>query len=517
MLDAIDGLDKLFAVVPWDDSIVDKLSDHKNGTKLVKFSEFTKELLPVDVRDNILASIKLEDTAIMVYTSGTTGMPKGVMLSHGNLISFMQNFPHPFRAMQDDLTFSFLPMAHIAERCISFYGRITYGVTACFCSEYKHLMRELDETRPTLFGAVPRIFEKAHGQIFSGVAKLPGFVQVIFHKAVEVGVARFRLEAAGKKVPLSLWIQAEISYTFLLQFIRRFFLGGRCAHFITGAAPIALDIIEFFWACKLPIYEVYGMSEATAATHLNHDDWGVKFGTVGKPIPSVETKIADDGEILIRCPWVFKGYYKNEEATRDTVDADGWLYTGDIGSIDEDGFLKITDRKKHIIITAGGKNIAPASIENAIKASGPLISQVVAHGDRRPYCCALIAPGPLETIEWGVQHKLFTQADYKKHFKELMADPTSRSKHLEEDMAKVIAHPEFAPTIKELVRKGNEKLMNVEQVKAFFILDRDLAVEHGEMTPTMKVKRKVVEQNFKEQFDRLYKDPSFGVHFSNRL
>ena len=272
--------------------------------------------------------------------------------------------------------------------------------------------------------------------------------------------------------------------------------------FVTGAAPIAVEILEFFWGAGLPVYELYGMTEATVCTHTNRPG-ATKLGTVGRVIAPMEARIADDGEVLLRGPWVFQGYYKNPDATAETV-KDGWLHTGDIGTIDPDGFLRITDRKKHLIITAGGKNVAPANIENAIKNQDPLVSQVYAHGDRRAYVTALIAPSPLETLAWGKERGLIAAPEIEKLTRELLENPAGRSDVLNAAMARVVSHADFSARIRDAVRKGNQQLAHVEQVRRFTVLDRDFSQEAGELTPTMKVKRKAVEQLHASLIDAMY-------------
>ena len=244
------------------------------------------------------------------------------------------------------------------------------------------------------------------------------------------------------------------------------------------------------------------MTEATVVTHINRLD-SFKLGSVGQVIPPMECRIADDGEILLRGPRVFLGYFRNTEATAETV-RDGWLHSGDIGSIDDRGFLRITDRKKHLIITAGGKNVAPANIERAIKNQSPMISQVHAHGDRRPYVCALIAPSPLETLEWGLNHGLLDQAQVAERRRELMENPAGRTLELDQAMARVVADRTFQELFVEPVRRGNADLARVERVRRFFVLGRDFSQEGGEMTPTMKMKRKAIETKYADLFDRVY-------------
>jgi long-chain acyl-CoA synthetase len=236
----------------------------------------------------------------------------------------------------------------------------------------------------------------------------------------------------------------------------------------------------------------------------------VRLGTVGKVLEPMEHKIADDGEVLVRGPWLFKGYFKDAKATAATV-VDGWLHTGDIGTIDLDGYLRITDRKKHMIITGGGKSIAPATVENAIKNQDPLISQVHAHGDKRPYVSALIAPSPMETLELGAERELISSEQMSELADELVRKPSARSEALNAAMAKVVNHPDFMERIKAAVRAGNASLARVEWVKRFVVLDRDFSQKHGELTPTMKVKRKVVEAKHAGLFDRIYSEEGFAL------
>jgi long-chain acyl-CoA synthetase len=289
----------------------------------------------------------------------------------------------------------------------------------------------------------------------------------------------------------------------------RAFFGGRVRYFIVGAAPTPKDVLRFFWAAGMPILEAYGMTEATAVTHVNTLE-SARLGTVGRLLSGLEQKLADDGEILIRGPQVFQGYYRNPEATAQAI-VDGWLHTGDIGSIDADGFLRITDRKKHLIITAGGKNLSPGNIESALKSTDPLISHVIAHGDMRPYVSAIIAPSPLETLDWGLDRGLVSKAEVKARTEELVANPSARSEALAQAMEPIVQSQAFAERLLAAIRRGNEHLAHVEQVRRVLILPRDLCQEHGELTPTMKVRRREVEEKYRPDLDRLYQDQQFGL------
>ncbi len=456
-----------------------------------------------------VALVEPDQTAIIVYTSGTTGPPKGAMISHQNIITLLSNAAI-MEFDEHDNGLSFLPMAHVAERVLAFYGRINYGTATAYATSVPSVLEELKEVRPTIFGSVPRIFEKAYARIQGEVDKAPPGKQKVFRWAERVGLTVVDLWQRGKPVPLGLRVQYKLADRLVFSKLRGVF-GGRVKYFVTGAAPIPRRILEFFWAAGFPIYEVYGMTEATVVTHVNRPG-AVRLGSVGKPLGFVEDELADDGEILIRGKTVFQGYYKAPEATAEAIDADGWLHTGDVGKRDADGYLYIVDRKKHIIITAGGKNLTPANIENEIKTQDPIISQVHAHGDTRPFVTALVTISPIETIEWAREHGLLSDASAAERMKQaLMENPLARPDGLLEVMMKVTAEPELQKRIAEAVRKGNQKLSRVEQVKRVLLLDRELSLEEDEITPTLKVKRKNVEKKFMDSFDRLYSDDSFGI------
>lgn len=501
---------RLSAIVPWTDALYQAYKGRDPRiTSPHAFGLDGGAREPADelTVERQLAAVKRSDVALMVYTSGTTGHPKGAMISHGNVLDLLDSQRHFLEVYQDDLSLSFLPMAHVAERILAFYGRLCTGLATAYATSTATVLDELQEVRPTVFGSVPRIFEKAYAKITTELEKKPAPVRKLFAWALKTSTAKIRLEHAGKTVPLPLRLQHMLADRLVWKRVRQAF-GGRVRIFVTGAAPIALPILELFWAAGLPVYEAYGMTEATACTHINRPGQ-VRLGSVGTVIPPMECRIADDREVLVRGPFVFQGYYKNEEATAGCL-KDGWLHTGDIGEIDAQGFLKITDRKKHLIITAGGKNLAPANIEKAIREESPYISQVHAHGDRRPYVVALIAPSPIETLQLGVDLGLVTRDELERRTAELLAAPTSRSAALEADIKKVTAHHELVTRLLEAVRRGNQKLAQVEQVRRFAILDRDFSQERGELTPTMKLRRKEIESLHLATLDRLYEDPTFG-------
>jgi len=458
-------------------------------------------------------SIDPDHPAFIVYTSGTTGPPKGAMISHANILVTLKGATFTSFA-RSDISLSFLPMAHVAERILAFWGRIDCGIATAYATSVPAVLEELKEVRPTLFGSVPRIFEKAHARIQGEVAKAPPLRQRIFRMAESAGLAVVEAWQGGRAPTLPQRLAYRVADRLVFARVREAF-GGRIKLFLTGAAPIPRPILAFFWAAGLPIYEMYGMTEATVVTHGNRPGM-VRLGSVGRALPFVEDRIAEDGEILLRGPSVFKGYYKHPEATREMIDEDGWLHTGDIGRKDADGYLYIVDRKKHIVITSGGKNISPAYVENEIKAGDTLISQVHLHGDRRPYCTALVTIHPIEAVELARSRGLLDDATFEDLRRALMQSPLARPPGLDDVMRQITADPEIQRRVVAAVRRANAKLSRVEGVKRLSLLDRDFSLEEDEVTPTLKAKRKNIEKKFAATFDRLYDDPSFGISIEAR-
>jgi long-chain acyl-CoA synthetase len=370
----------------------------------------------------------------------------------------------------DDVVYLFLPLAHAFALLIQLGAWDTGTTIAYWGGDTKQIIPELAQVQPTYLPSVPRIFEKLYGLVTAHGD--PELIQ----KATQVGLKVRQLEAAGQPIPPELqehYAQAEEQ---LFKNVRAAF-GGRLREAVTGAAPIAKEILEFFYACGVPVMEGYGMTEtATVATSSTPEEH--KFGTVGRPLPGVEVKIADDGEILIKGANIFQGYYKNADASFGAVE-EGWLHTGDLGSLDEDGYLSITGRKKDIIITAGGKNLTPANIENDLKQSR-WISQAVMHGDRRPYPVILVTLDEEEIVPWAEDQGL----------------PT--------DVASLANEPKVHELIQVEVDRANSHYAQVEQVKKFAILDHDFSQETGELTPSLKVKRNVVNEKYADLLDGLY-------------
>jgi long-chain acyl-CoA synthetase len=422
-------------------------------------------------------AVRPEDPYTFIYTSGTTGPPKGCVLTHANYRS-MVDMCVSLEVLQGsvEVTYLYLPLAHAFALLIQLLSFDLGGTIAYFGGDAKQIIPELQEIKPTYFPSVPRVFEKIYTLATAQLEQASDEDRERFRRAVEVGVAVRDAEARGEPVSDELRQAFDAADRSLYQNVRAIF-GGHVRQAVSGAAPIAQEILEFFYACGVPVLEGYGMTEtATAATYSTVEDH--RFGTVGRAFPGVELKIADDGEILIKGANIFEGYYKNADASFGAV-VDGWLHTGDLGSIDDDGYLTVTGRKKDIIITAGGKNLTPANIENDLKQSR-WISQAVMYGDRRPYPVALVTLDEEEIVPWAREQGL----------------PTG--------IASLAAEPKVHALVQQELDRANSKYAQVEQVKKFAILDHDLTQDTGELTPTLKVKRNVVNDKYAEIFDSLY-------------
>jgi long-chain acyl-CoA synthetase len=420
--------------------------------------------------DERTAAVKPEDVCVFIYTSGTTGPPKGVILTHHNYRSITDMVVEQgVLRREDGVVYLFLPLAHAFALLIQFVAIDEGGTLAYWQKDPKKIISDLMEVKPTFFPSVPRIFEKIYTLATSNAPD-----REKLEAAVKVGVTVRQMRERGEQVPSELQEAFDQAEEALFQNVRNLF-GGRCEQAVTGAAPIAKEILEFFYACGIPVMEGYGMTETSTAATGNTLE-AHRFGSVGKPFNGVEVKIAEDGEVLLSGPNIFTSYYKNEDATRQTL-VDGWLHTGDLGRLDEDGFLYITGRKKDIIITAGGKNITPANLENGLKQSR-WVSQAVVVGDRRPYLVALITLDPEEVPVFAEQHGLAPEDV-----------PESEQMRAE---------------IQKTVDEVNAKVGRVEQVKKFAILAHDLSQETGELTPTLKVKRNVVNEKYAGVVEALY-------------
>jgi long-chain acyl-CoA synthetase len=416
------------------------------------------------------AAVTPEDPYTFIYTSGTTGPPKGCVLAHGNYRTVVDMCETAAILHEGDIVYLYLPLAHSFALLIELIAIDLGGTIAYWGGDPKGIVGELMAVKPHYLPSVPRIFEKIYTLVTS--TNDPEKIRA----ATQLGLKVRQLQEAGQEVPAELQAAFDKADQELYVNVRNVF-GGRLRQATSGAAPIAREILEFYYACGVPVLEGYGMTEtATASTVSTQDSY--KFGTVGRPLPGAEVRIADDGEILIRGPHIFRGYYKMEDKSFGTIE-DGWLHTGDLGELDEDGFLKITGRKKDIIITAGGKNLTPANLENDLKQSR-WISQAVMHGDRRPYPVVLITLDPEEIPNFAKEHGL------------------------PEDPAALAEEPKVQELVQGILDEVNSKYARVEQIKKFAILDHDLSQETGELTPTLKVKRNVVNEKYADLFDRLY-------------
>ena len=425
-----------------------------------------------------IAEVEPDDLSVLIYTSGTTGPPKGAMLTHRNCVWMGHAITSDYPMTTRDEVMSFLPLCHIFEQLFTVLGHISRGYIVNFIESPETVAENMMEISPTLGYAVPRIWEKYFSAIQIRMSDATWFKRLVFYSALKIGKERARLKMNFKPVPVYLDVVYQLAYWAVFRKLRERMGFDRIRVAISGAAPIAPEILRFYQSIGVNLVEAYGQTEGTGATTASRIG-RVKFGAVGQPLTGIEIKIAADGEILVKSPGVFKGYFKNPEATAETV-VDGWLHSGDVGEIDKDGFLKITDRKKDIIVTAGGKNITPQYIENKLKAS-VYINDAVVIGDGRKYLTCLIMIDEDNVVKYAQDHKIQFST-----YKDLT---------LNEDIRKLIQNE---------VRAVNETLARVEQVKKFRILPKKLYEEDGEVTPTMKVKRKFVNEAFGELIENMY-------------
>ncbi|MEW6377426.1 MAG: long-chain fatty acid--CoA ligase [Thermodesulfobacteriota bacterium] len=426
-----------------------------------------------------LNEVKADDLAVLIYTSGTTGPPKGAMLTHSNLLFMSEAIVAANPVYDSDESLSYLPLCHIFEQLFTIIIHNRFGTIVNFIENTDTIMENMKEVSPTVICGVPRIWEKYASGIVIRMSDATWFKRMVFKACMGIGMKYSGLKLTGQPVPPTLKIAYGAAYLAVFRKLKERLGFDRVRVAYSGAAPISPDVLKFFNAIGLPLIEGYGQTEGTGVTSVSRKD-RMRIGRVGQPLPGVEVKIAPDGEILVKGPGVFKGYFKNPEATAETL-RDGWLYSGDVGELDENGFLKITDRKKDLIITAGGKNIAPQNIENQLKFS-PYINDAVVIGDRRKYLAALIAIDEDNVIKYAQDNKIqFTT------------------------YTSLTQTPEIKQLIQKEVDQVNKTLASVEQVKKFTILPKKLYEEDGEVTPTMKVKRKFVNETYKDIIEAMYK------------
>jgi long-chain acyl-CoA synthetase len=433
--------------------------------------------------DDASTALTEVDLFTIIYTSGTTGAPKGCMLSHRNyyaMTSVVDQMNSYYR--EDDLMLLYLPLAHNFGRLMLLTGAYV-GFPIAFLPDPLRVGEVLPQVRPTLLPSVPRVYEKVHAAAQARFAEATGLKRRLIDWALPIGREVSQLEADGKPIPASLRTRHRLADRLVFSKVRAR-LGGRLRIAISGGAPLAKEIAEFFDSIGVRIVEGYGLTECTTACSTNRPDV-YRFGTVGRPLPGFEVKIADDGEILVRSETVFQGYFKDEEATGAVLAPDGWLRTGDIGELDADGFLRITDRKKDILVTAGGKNVAPQNIENDLKTSR-YVSQALVVGDKRPYVAALITLDAEEIGRWAAGDAIHG------------------------DMAALARDDGVRALIQAIVDDANSERSRFEQVKRFAILPRDFTMADGEITPTLKLRRRAVIEHFSKEIDALYAEPHLG-------
>jgi long-chain acyl-CoA synthetase len=432
-------------------------------------------------REEALA-VEPDALATLIYTSGTTGPPKGVMLTHRNFCANVTGALEALAVGPDDSCLSLLPLSHSFERMAGHYTMFRAGVTINYAESIDRVPANLLEVRPTVVLSVPRLFEKIYARVLENALAGGTVKRRAFFWARRQAEAWADLRLARRPVPAALALRKALADRLVFRHLHAR-TGGRVRFFVSGGAPLSPEIARFFYAAGLPILEGYGLTETSPVISVNTLE-ELRIGTVGRPIPGVEVRIAEDGEILVRGANVMKGYYNLLEATREAMDPEGWLHTGDVGELDGDGFLKITDRKKDLIVTAGGKNIAPQPIENMAKTNKFVLNAVMI-GDRRKFPAMLVVPNLDALQAWARERKLETT-----------------------DPERLLALPDVVAKMEREVMGNLRDLASFEMPKKILLVPKDFTIEDGELTPTLKVKRRVIEQRYKEQIDALYGDDS---------
>ncbi len=428
------------------------------------------------------SAVSPDALATLIYTSGTTGKPKGVELTHACWVAQSKSVQDTgILSHRDPLQLFWLPLAHSFGKMIG-TAQLRIGFPTAIDGRIERLVENLAAIQPTFVCAVPRIFEKVYVKVLQNARDGGRLKSALFRWAVDVGLQYGRTVRAGRRPPAALAAQRAVADRLVFSKVRALF-GGRLQFFISGSAPLSKDVAEFFDAMGVTILEGYGLTESSAATHVNLP-WKRKIGAVGPALPGIEVKVVEDGEILMRGPWIMRGYRGLPEASRDALDDDGWLHTGDVGHVDGEGFLAITDRKKDLIKTSGGKYVAPTELESRLKALAPLVSQALVHGDRRNYVTALVTLDPEGLRRWASEHGATSSTP--------------------EELARA---KEVRAVVQKALEKLNATLPRFATVKRFTILPREFTEAEGEVTASQKIKRKVVEQRFKAELDAMYRDP----------
>jgi long-chain acyl-CoA synthetase len=424
-----------------------------------------------------IAKIPPEHIATFIYTSGTTGEPKGAMLTHHNLQSNVDACLQIIDAGPDDVFLSFLPLSHVFERMGGHFTAVACGATVYYCETLFTIARDMQIARPTVMLAVPRLFESIRDRIMENVTKQPPLRRRIFHWAFRNASKAAQAVRGERRWTPWLRFKNRLADKLVLHKVRDL-TGGRLRFFVSGGAALGRHTAEFFHAFGILVLEGYGLTETSPVVSVNRPEY-YRFGTVGRPIPGVEVRIAEDGEILVRGPNVMLGYYNKPAETAEVIDPDGWFHTGDLGSIDADGFLRITGRKKDIIVLANGKNVAPVPIEEQLKSS-PYISEAVLFGDEQDVITALIVPNFEQTREWAKMQGLLVQSD-----------------------AELVALPEVKQLMKQEIDRLTTHLAEFEKVRRFTLLDHPFSIETGELTPTLKVRRHFIKQRYAKELEAM--------------
>jgi len=424
------------------------------------------------------AKIAMDDLATIVYTSGTTGLPKGGMISHKNIMFNLRALGSLVETLQEDRAVAYLPLSHVYER-INEFNALYRGTAYCFAESIDKMVENLADIQPAVMPGVPRVYEKMYTRVTEQIQAGPPLKRAIFNWAQSVGKRAIPYRMEGRPMPIGLKIQLALANGLVFKKIKDKF-GGKLRYCISAAAPISQEVIEFFLSLDIPMYEGFGMTETMAPTSLNTPT-ASKLGTVGRVFPGVEVKIAPDGEILLKGDNVISGYYKLPEETAETF-ADGWLHTGDLGEIDKDGFLKITGRKKELIITSGAKHVAPNKLEN-IFSLNPFIGQFVPYGDNRKFISAIVSLEQEAIEPWATQQGIKYSS-----------------------FAELSQYPKVRELIQGIIEEGNKQLAQFETIKKFIVSDHPFSIDTGELTPTLKVKKKVVYERYMPQLDDLYRE-----------
>ncbi len=425
-------------------------------------------------------SITPDDLLTLIYTSGTTGEPKGVMLTHRNLVANIWGSLQVIDADERDVFLSFLPLSHSFERMAGHFLATGIGAKICYAENINTVANDMTEVHPTLMTAVPRFYEKVYAKVIDSIAASSSVKRNLFWWAIDAGKKAWRSKINGKAVGPVLSTRLKVAEKLVFSKLKER-VGGHLRFFVSGGAPLSPEIAEFFLAAGIFILEGYGLTETSPVISVNPLE-RIKIGTVGKPLPNVEVKIAADGEILTRGPHVMKGYFKDEVATREVIDSAGWFYTGDIGTIDEEGYLAITDRKKNILVTSGGKNVAPQPMENVLVTS-KWIEQIVVIGDKRKFISALIVPAFVNLEAWAKEKNL----EYKDH-------------------EELINLPQVKELYDRVIDEAMEGFAQFEKIKKYVLLPREFSIENDELTPSLKVKRSVVEKRYAHLIEAMYQE-----------